>query len=211
MKGKYVGETERMTRESIDTINAIGDCIVLVDEIEKGLSGVNGSGDSGASVNQGATFLKWLSDRHEGGAYVIATANNIEQLPSEYKRAERWDGIFFLDLPTEEIRDGILDYYIKHYQLEDNKDKILPLTDNWTGAEIKTMCRLSSALSKPCTEIANEYITTIYSVDKDKIEKLRDWSKGRTISCEYNKKKVINEVKKNNKRINNKEEIYERV
>jgi SpoVK/Ycf46/Vps4 family AAA+-type ATPase len=188
MKGKYVGDTEKMTRESIETIDTIKNCVVLVDEIEKGLAGVSGAGDSGSSANQGATFLKWLSDKEEGGSYIIATANNIEQLPSEYKRAERWDGIFFLDLPTEEIRKGIIQFYVNYYKLDVKKSKLddlLTLTKNWTGAEIKTMCRLASALEKSCIEIATEYVTTIYSVDKEKIDSLREWSVGRTISCDY--------------------------
>ena len=39
--------------------------------------------------------------------FVVATANDVSKLPPELTRAERFDGIFFLDLPEREEKDAI--------------------------------------------------------------------------------------------------------
>jgi hypothetical protein len=43
--------------------------------------------------------LTWLND-HESDSFVVCTANNVRVLPPEFSRAERFDGVFFLDLPS---------------------------------------------------------------------------------------------------------------
>jgi AAA+ superfamily predicted ATPase len=192
MMGKFVGETERKTREALKTVDAMSPCILFIDEIEKGLAGVNGyNGDSGTSQRQGGQFLKWLSD-HESDVYVIATSNDISKLPPEYLRAERWDAIFFVDLPNQEERKGICEIYKNKYKIEDTQ---LPNIENWTGAEIKTMYRLASCLNTSLFE-ASEYVTPIYKTMKEKIETLRDWAKNRTI---YASNKIVT-TQQNNRR-----------
>ena len=44
------------------------------------------------------TFLSWLND-HTSDVFVVCTANDVSKLPPEFARAERFDGVFFLDLP----------------------------------------------------------------------------------------------------------------
>ena len=166
---------------------------MFIDEIEKGLAGVSGyNGDSGTSQRQGGQFLKWLSD-HESDVYVIATSNDISKLPPEYLRAERWDAIFFVDLPNKEEREGICEIYKKLYKI---KDDILPNIDNWTGAEIKTLYRLANAMNISLLE-ANEYITPIYKTMKEKIEDLRNWAKDRTIYASTSNNKTISKESNN--------------
>jgi SpoVK/Ycf46/Vps4 family AAA+-type ATPase len=77
------------------------------------------------------TFLSWMND-HESDVFVVATANDISKLPPEFARAERFDGIFFLDLPGREQRKAIWQLYLEKYQL-DHRQK-LPADDEWTGA-----------------------------------------------------------------------------
>lgn len=198
MMGSLVGETEQKTAMALKTIDAMEPCILFIDEIEKGLAGVSGyNGDSGTSQRQGGQFLKWLSD-HESDVYVIATSNDISKLPPEYLRAERWDAIFFVDLPTEEERIGICNIYKNEYKIKDNN---IPNINNWTGAEIKTMYRLSKAMNISLIE-ASEYVTPIYKTMKEKIEQLRNWAKDRTIYASNPiVKKIVTEVKENNRQI----------
>ncbi|MFW6007900.1 MAG: AAA family ATPase [archaeon] len=178
MMGSLVGETEKLTREALKTIDAMEPAILFVDEIEKGLAGVSGyNGDSGTSQRQGGQFLKWLSD-HESDVYVVATSNDISKLPPEYLRAERWDAIFFVDLPTEEERTGILDIYRNEFSIDENDE--VPNIENWTGAEIKTLCKLSNSLEIPLME-SEKYVTPLYKTMEEKINRLREWSNGRTI------------------------------
>jgi SpoVK/Ycf46/Vps4 family AAA+-type ATPase len=178
MMGSLVGETERKTREALKIIDAMEPAILFVDEIEKGLAGVTGSnGDSGTSQRQGGQFLRWLSD-HESDVYVVATSNDISKLPPEYLRAERWDAIFFVDLPNQEERQGILDLYRNEYNV--NEDEECPNIQNWTGAEIKTLCKLSDSLEVPLSEAKN-FVTPLYKTMEEKIKSLQDWAKDRTI------------------------------
>ena len=75
--------------------------------MEKALSGVGSQGDSGVSTRLFGNLLTWLSD-HESDVFFVGTSNDISKLPPEFTRAERFDGVFFLDLPNvaERMRSG---------------------------------------------------------------------------------------------------------
>lgn len=197
MMNSLVGETERLTREGLKTVDAMEPAILFIDEIEKGLAGVSGyNGDSGTSQRQGGQFLKWLSD-HESDVYVVATSNDISKLPPEYLRAERWDAIFFVDIPTEEERNGILDIYRREFEI--SEEDTIPDIENWTGAEIKTLCKLSNSL-EVTLEDASQYVTPLYKTMNEKITNLRKWAKDRTIPASKNAEYKIEKLKKKNKK-----------
>jgi SpoVK/Ycf46/Vps4 family AAA+-type ATPase len=183
-RASYVGETEKLTRQALGTIDAAGRCVVLVDEIEKSLAGTASSArsDGGTGLNQFSIFLKWLSEK-SNDSYVIATANDVTSLPPELLRSGRFDAIFYCDLPDAEMREEILSYYMGIYDL--NKDQEKPDLENWTGAEIKSLCNLSSMMDKPLVEIAENYINPIYLVADNKIDQLREWAKGRTVNANH--------------------------
>ena len=94
MFSSLVGETERNNRETLAVVDKLEPSIVFMDEIEKALAGVQSSGktDGGTGSRVFATFLQWLN-HHESDSYVVATCNSIEDLPPEFLRQERWDGI----------------------------------------------------------------------------------------------------------------------
>ncbi len=129
--GSLVGETERNIRQALRTIDAMQPAVVMVDEIEKSLSGSGGSGDSGVSTRLFGSFLTWLSD-HESDVYVVASCNDISKLPPEFSRAERWDAVFFVDLPGRAEKDAIWQLYLQQYELD--RTQRLPDDTNFTGA-----------------------------------------------------------------------------
>ena len=47
--GSLVGMTEQNVRQALRIADAMSPCILFIDELEKGLSGVGGSGDSGVA------------------------------------------------------------------------------------------------------------------------------------------------------------------
>lgn len=63
LMGSLVGETERNVRQALRIADAMSPCILFVDELEKGLSGVGGNGDSGVSTRMFGTLLTWLVRR----------------------------------------------------------------------------------------------------------------------------------------------------
>ncbi len=179
--GSLVGQTESNVRQALRTIDAMQPAIVLVDEIEKALSGVGGSGqsDSGVSARMFGTFLSWLSDR-ESDVYVIASCNDISKLPPEFVRAERWDACFFLDLPGREEKDAIWNIYLNLFEI--NRDQRLPEDSHFTGAEIKATCRLAALLDLPLMEAAQNVVPVAVTA-AESVERLRNWASGRCLSA----------------------------
>src|SRR5690606_31077467 len=98
LKGSLVGQTEERTRRALALIDRMAPCVVLIDEVEKALAGVQASGQTDAGVTAGmfGTLLSWMNDR-TSDAFVVCTANDVRRLPPEFSRAERMDAVFFLD------------------------------------------------------------------------------------------------------------------
>lgn len=142
-----VGSSEENMRNAIKTAEAAAPSILWIDEIEKGFSGVSGSGDSGTSTRVFGTFLTWMQEKKEP-VFVVATANNIHALPSEMMRKGRFDEIFFVDLPTAAERKAIFKVHLmrrlKDKEVRGNFDwdeaalnHLAGETEGFVGAEIE--------------------------------------------------------------------------
>src|SRR4029078_1330330 len=108
MFGSLVGSSEENVRRAIAWAEAVSPAILWVDEIDKAFAGSQGSGatDGGTTARVFGTFLTWLSEK-SAPVFVVATANDISQLPPELMRKGRLDEIFFVDLPSEAEREEI--------------------------------------------------------------------------------------------------------
>ncbi|MBL8829739.1 MAG: AAA family ATPase [Planctomycetaceae bacterium] len=180
--GGIVGETERNVRQALRIADAMAPCVLFIDEVEKGLSGVasSGSTDSGVTARLFGTLLTWLND-HASDVFVVATANDVQKLPPEFSRAERMDGVFFLDLPSPTERQAIWQLYRQYYQLD--ATQCLPNDDGWTGAEIRACCRLATLLDVPLVEAAQQIVPVAITA-AETIERLRNWASGRCLSAQ---------------------------
>ena len=136
-----VGSSEDNIRKAIATAEAVAPCVLWIDEIEKGLSGVQSSGatDGGVTSRIFSTILTWMQEK-TAPVFVVATANNINQLPPELLRKGRFDEIFFVDLPEKAEREKIFSIHLK----KNGKDPSLYALDvlaeqanNFNGAEIE--------------------------------------------------------------------------
>ena len=179
LMGSLVGQSEERTRGALRVIDAMAPCVVMIDEVEKAFSGVNGSGDSGVSSRMFGTFLSWLND-HESDVFVVCTANDVTKLPPEFGRSERFDGIFFLDLPGQQERAAIWNIYLDLFHIERPVQK--PDDTDWTGAEIKACCRLAALLDVPLLEAAKNVIPVAITASES-VERLRTWASGRCLSA----------------------------
>ncbi len=179
-KGSLVGETGAKTRQALSIADAMAPAILFIDEIEKALAGASSQhqGDSGVSADQLGALLTWMQD-HTSDVYPIMTSNNISALPPEFTRAERFDAIFFLDLPTADERELIWDIYANAYEIDQDCDVI---DDGWTGAEIKACCRLAALTNVPLSQ-AQHYITPVTKTSAEKVTELRRWAEGRCLSA----------------------------
>jgi SpoVK/Ycf46/Vps4 family AAA+-type ATPase len=108
---KYIGETEKNFRRAMKTAEEMAPVVLWIDEIEKAFA-EGGGEDGGVSTRVLGTFLSWLQER-EGDVFVVATANDVERLPPELLRKGRFDEIFFVDLPDEEVRREIFRIHLE--------------------------------------------------------------------------------------------------
>lgn len=143
-----VGSSEQNMRNAIRSAEATAPCVLWIDEIEKGFSGVSGGGgDSGTSARVFGSFLTWMQEK-TSPVFVIATANNIGSLPPEFLRKGRFDEIFFVDLPTHPERQDIWQLHIAKRLTNEKVASGLTLTDalterlsadseGYSGAEIE--------------------------------------------------------------------------
>lgn len=139
--GSLVGQSEQNIRRAISVAESIAPCCLWADELEKGFAGVSGSGvgDSGTTARVFATFLTWMQEKKKP-VFLIATANDVTQLPPELLRKGRFDEIFFIDLPDEDERKEIFNIHlIKRKRDPKNFDlaKLADATDGFSGAEIE--------------------------------------------------------------------------
>ena len=182
LMGSLVGQTEANIRRALQIADAMSPCLLFVDELEKALSGATGSGqsDSGVSARLFGTLLSWMND-HTSNVYLIATCNDISKMPPELTRAERFDGIVFLDLPSREQKDVIWQQYLSTFGLD--ADQTLPNDKNWTGAEIRACCRLSALLDLPLKQSATN-VVPVATTASESVERLRSWANGRCLDAE---------------------------
>ncbi|EGF24942.1 AAA family ATPase [Rhodopirellula baltica] len=180
--GSLVGQSEERTRQALRTIDAMAPCVMMIDEVEKAFSGASGSAnDSGVSSRMMGTFLTWLND-HESDVFVVCTANDVKRLPPEFSRAERFDGVFFLDLPGRTQKDEIWRLYRNQFGIA--SDESTPDDDQWTGAEIKSCCRLAALLDVSLIE-ASKNVVPVAKTSSESIGRLRQWANGRCLSSDH--------------------------
>jgi hypothetical protein len=177
--GSLVGQTEQAVRQALRIADAMAPCICFVDEVDKGLAGVGGQGDSGVATRLFGTVLTWLAD-HESDVFFVATANDISRLPPEFTRAERLDGVFFLDLPAGKDKDAIWELYRRQFGVPANYQR--PDDSDWTGAEIKSCCRLAALLDVTLTQAA-QHVVPVALTAAESVEKLRIWASGRCLDA----------------------------
>lgn len=188
---KYVGDSEKKIKRALKAIDRFGRCVVQIDEIEKALRSVGGGGSrgggGGVADNTMAILLKWLQDRPQTGAYIIATSNDAKSVADkapEYFRPGRWDATFFMDIPTEDEREAIWNVWLKHYGIADSIDDLdaRPDDSDWAGAEIETCCRLAS-LAGDTPLGMSAYICPTMRTAAERIMDLRTWAKTRTVNA----------------------------
>lgn len=109
-----VGASEENVRRAIATAEAVAPVVLWIDEIEKGMAGAGGSGstDSGVTARVFGTLLSWMQDRQRP-VFVVATANQVSNLPPELMRAGRWDEMFSIDLPSQKERIEVFKIHLK--------------------------------------------------------------------------------------------------
>jgi len=142
-----IGSSEQNVRNVLKTLDALAPVVVLIDEIEKGLSGVKSSNasDSGTTARVVGTLLSWMQDK-TSEVFIVATANDVTQLPPELLRKGRFDEIFFCSLPEVKERQQIFKIHLEKRNQDVNNlnlDVLSQETIGYSGAEIEQVVKTS--------------------------------------------------------------------
>jgi len=186
---KFFGETERNLRNSLRQAELMAPCVLWLDEIEKGLA--TGDSDNATSKRVLATLLTWMAENKKP-VFLVATSNDITQLPPELVRKGRVDEIFFVDLPDQATRSEIFRIHLDKRELDPslfNLDELAEHSDGFTGAEIEEAIVSARYLAASRqADVANADVLAAINrtypmsvLRADSIEALRAWATGRTV------------------------------
>lgn len=189
---KYHGETEKNLRAALASAEQLAPCVLWIDEIEKGVA--SGGEDGGVSRRVLGYLLTWMAERKQP-VFLVATANQVHELPAELLRKGRFDEIFFVDLPDADTRVEILRVHLARRQLPVDGFQLPALAaacDGFSGAEIEQA--IVSALytahgeQKPIDTgvLMDEIRSTrpLSVIMAEQVSALRQWATGRTVPAD---------------------------
>lgn len=201
LKSKFVGESEGNLRRALRTIEAIGRCVVWIDEVEKALQGATGgAADGGVSADALGAILSWMQER-EGEAFVLATANEVDALPPEFLRKGRFDEVWWVDLPDDKERVAILEATIQAAGRAPlipslNLTRVAGKTEHFTGAEVAALIpdAMYAAFADDARSIttddlieAAQAVVPLATTAAEKIDRMRKWAEGRAPRLEQDR------------------------
>lgn len=191
LRSKYVGDSEANIRKALKVAEAVSPCVLWIDEIEKALAGAGGpAGDGGVAADALGTVLSWMQER-EGSVFVIATANDVRNLPPELIRKGRFDELFWVDLPTQHEREQIVVATLKQYERSPDMIDVTSVAracEGFTGAEIAALVpdALFAAFADDERAItaadlvaAAGTVSPLSKTAAERLNGLREWAKGR--------------------------------
>ncbi|MBK9138337.1 MAG: AAA family ATPase [Verrucomicrobia bacterium] len=191
MFGSFVGTSEDNVRRAIAVAESVAPAVLWVDEIDKSFAGSQGSAvsDGGTTARVFGTFLTWLSEK-TAPVFVVATANDISQLPPELLRKGRFDEIFFVDLPDAEERHDIFAIHLGRRGRSPERfdlGALVAASDEFSGAEIEeaVISALFEAfaageeLDTRHVRYCLKHTVPLARTMEENIRRLREWASGR--------------------------------
>ena len=161
---KWVGESEKAIRETFRKARQASPCVIFFDELDAVAPRRGGSeGDSHVTervISQMLTELDGLEDLK--GVVVIGASNRPDIIDEALLRPGRFDRILEVPVPDKESRREILKIHTSKKPLDYdtvNIDKLVELTDGYTGADIAAMVNaaaMSAIKEHMMTSVNNE-------------------------------------------------------
>jgi AAA+ superfamily predicted ATPase len=191
----FIGESERNLREALRQTEMMSPVVLWIDEIEKAFaSAASRSADGGLSQRMFGTLLTWLQE-HQAPVFAVATANDIEALPPELLRKGRFDEIFFVDLPTHEVRKQIFAIHLRKRNRDPAKFDLNALSEaseEYSGSEIEqaVIAALHEAYANKSDIDTERIVATLKgspplsATMAERVAALRQWAKGRCVPAD---------------------------
>lgn len=192
---RFVGETESRLRAALSQAEVMSPVVLWIDEIEKAFaSASSASADGGLSQRMFGSLLSWMQD-HRFPIFIVATANNVTDLPPELLRKGRFDEVFFVDLPDADARKAILAIHLRKRKRDPEKFDLSALTaaaDGFSGAEIEqaVIAALYAAFSAESDLTTDELLAEIRGTSPlsrlmaERIAELREWARSRCVPAD---------------------------
>ncbi|HRO25846.1 MAG TPA: AAA family ATPase [Luteimonas sp.] len=191
---KYHGETETNLRTALASTEQLAPCVLWIDEIEKGLAASSADGDGGVSRRVLGYLLTWMAER-KSKVFLVATANQVHELPAELLRKGRFDEIFFVDLPDADTRAQVFALHLRRRGLDPAQFDLPALAqaaDGFSGAEIEQAIVAALYAAHANGAPLNDFLlraelrqTRPLSVlMREQVEALRAWALGRTVPAD---------------------------
>jgi SpoVK/Ycf46/Vps4 family AAA+-type ATPase len=197
--GGLVGESESNMRLAIQTAEAVGSCVLWIDEMEKAFAGMGGSGstDGGTSQRVFGNFITWMQEKTTP-CFIIATVNRIDTLPAELLRKGRFDEIFFVGLPTAKEREEIIKIHVGKYGRDPEKfagkelADLVKATDGFSGAELEeaVVSALYSSfhddereLEVKDVEVAVTNTNPLSKAKSEQLKKMAEWAQKNAVNA----------------------------
>ncbi|MBD9470899.1 AAA family ATPase [Pseudoxanthomonas sp. PXM01] len=195
---KYHGETEKNLRAALASAEQLAPCVLWIDEIEKGLAS-GGDEDGGVSRRVLGYLLTWMAERKAGAGsgqvFLVATANQVQDLPPELLRKGRFDEIFFVDLPSPDARVEVLRVHLSRRALDPegfNLPALAAAANGFSGAELEqaivSAMYAAHAEQKPLdTDLVMHEIRSTRPLSvlmAEQVQALRKWARERTVPAD---------------------------
>lgn len=149
---KWAGESEKAIREVFRKARQISPCIIFFDEFDAIALRRNkereGTDSTAKMMSQILTEMDGIENLD--GVIVIGATNRIDLIDDALLRPGRFDRVIEIPVPTSESRRQIVKIHLKKKPLDEKTvtiDRILKLTDGFTGAQIEGMINHASILA----------------------------------------------------------------
>jgi transitional endoplasmic reticulum ATPase len=142
---KWHGESEANLREIFDTAREHRPAVLFFDELEAFLPRrADLSRSDAPEKGVLATFLAYTDGiANLDGVFLVAATNHPELIDPAALRPGRFDKVIYVSPPNAAARRSIFERYLKDQPLAEdvNLDKLVALTERFTGADIQAVCK----------------------------------------------------------------------
>lgn len=169
----FVGKSEANMRAVFDQIKMMTPLCVWIDEFGRDLSGGSSSShvDAGTTDRVHGEFLTGLQELPED-TFLMCAANQLDNLRPEMLRADRFDKIVFVGLPSFQERKDIFSIVLKNIETDHqfDYDILAERSQYFTGAEITALIKevkffvVSSELRPINTKDIISYIPSVRNI-----------------------------------------------
>lgn len=194
------GSADEGLRHTIRLAESMSPLVLWVDEIEKAFAGVEAGRDAAAATRLFGNFVTWLQEK-TAPVFVVATANDVRNLPPELLRKGRFDEIFFVDLPNVHERQSILDIHIRKRGRDPaafDTWAAAEATEKFSGAELE-QCVIDALFhsfadgreleTRDLLRALRETVPLAVTMDQH-IKALKEWARTRTRPATYDRRRI---------------------